>query len=110
MAQLRHDYSIFKDLQTEILVIGPEEELPFQTYWKTEKMPMPGLADPQHIIAAKYRQEVKILKMGRMPALFIIDRAGLIRFQHYGQSMSDIPENKDVIDLFKKLNTENESH
>jgi peroxiredoxin len=106
MMLLRQDYLDFKDQQTEILVIGPEDEKAFQEYWETEKMPLPGLADPQHIIAKKYGQEVKILKMGRMPAFFVIDREGLIRFQHHGQSMSDIPENEDVIDLLKKLNSE----
>jgi peroxiredoxin len=41
-----------------------------------------------------------------MPALFIIDRDGLVRFSHHGQSMSDIPENRDVLNILQKLNEE----
>ena len=104
MAQLRHDYQKFLDRQAEIIVIGPEEENTFKEYWQGEKMPFPGIADPQHIIAKQYGQEVKILKAGRMPALFVIDRAGLIRFRHYGKAMSDIPGNEDIIDVLDKLN------
>jgi peroxiredoxin len=106
MAQLRQDYQLFKNQQAEVLVIGPEDKKTFQDYWEMEKMPLPGIADPQHVIANKYGQEIKILKMGRMPALFVIDRAGLIRYGHLGKSMSDIPENEDVIVLLKKINLE----
>jgi peroxiredoxin len=104
MAQLRDDYKTFIDHQTEIIVFGPENETTFKNFWQKEKMPFPGIADPQHTVANQYGQEVKILKLGRMPALFVIDREGLIRFRHHGQSMSDIPVNEDVVSLLTKLN------
>jgi len=31
-----------------------------------------------------YHQEVNMLKWGRMPAIFVIDREGVIRYGHYG--------------------------
>ncbi len=109
MASLRHDYQNFSDLQAEIIVFGPEKESDFQDYWHQHDMPFPGIADPRHITAKRYGQEVKILKLGRMPALFVIDRQGLIRFRHLGQSMSDIPDNKVILDLLKSLNREQNS-
>ena len=105
MAQLRQDYQKFVDRQAEIIVIGPEDENTFKEYWQGEKMPFPGIADPQHVIAKQYGQEVKILKAGRMPALFLIDRDGFIRFRHYGRSMSDIPRNEYVISLLDTMNS-----
>jgi hypothetical protein len=69
-------------------------------------MPVTGIADPHQIIAKLYGQETKILKLGRMPALFVIDREGLIRFRHHGKSVSDIPPNNDIFDLLEKLNNE----
>lgn len=104
MAQLRQDYQKFTDRQAEIIVVGPEDENTFKEYWLGEKMPFPGVADPQHVIAGKYGQEVKILRAGRMPALFIIDKTGLVRFKHYGRSMSDIPRNEDIIGLLDNIN------
>ena len=104
MAQLRRDYPLFTEKQSEIIVIGPENKSVFRDYWQSEKMPFPGIADPQHIIAGLYGQEVKILKAGRMPALFIIDKTGLIRFKHYGRQMSDIPHNEDILGLLDNIN------
>jgi peroxiredoxin len=106
MAQLRQDYKTFVDQGAEVIVIGPEDEQAFKEFWLKEKMPVPGIADPQHIIAKLYGQEVKMLKLGRMPALFLIDREGLVRFRHHGKSMSDIPQDGDVLDLLQKLNHE----
>jgi peroxiredoxin len=106
MAQLRQDYDTFKNKQAEVIVIGPEDTEAFKEFWQREKMPVPGVADPRHIIAELYGQEVKIMKLGRMPALFIIDRDGLIRFRHHGKSMSDIPSNKEVLELLDSLNND----
>ena len=51
-----------------------------------------------------YGQEVDLCKLGRMPAQVIVDRSGTVRFVHYGQSMSDIPENAEVLALLDQLN------
>jgi len=51
------------------------------------------------------KQEVKPLKMGRMPAILVIDAQGIIRYAYYGDSMDDIPENEVIIDILKDLNT-----
>ena len=53
-----------------------------------------------------YGQEIKLFKFGRMPAMVIIDKQGIVRFVHYGHSMSDIPENKDVLETLQALNLE----
>ena len=41
-----------------------------------------------------------------MPAMVIVDMQGIVRFVHYGHSMSDIPENKDVLETLQALNLE----
>lgn len=43
--------------------------------------------------------------MGRMPALFVIDKTGIVRYQHYGHDMQDIPENSTILSLLDELNT-----
>jgi peroxiredoxin len=106
MAQLRHDYEEIKNLNTEVIAVGPEAMKAFNDFWVPEKMPFIGIPDPQHKIAKVYGQQVKLAKFGRLPAQFIIDREGLIRFQHFGSSMSDIPEDKDVMELLRTLNEE----
>ena len=106
MAQLRQDYQKFIERNTEIIAIGPEDAESFADWWHNNKMPFIGIADPEHVVASKYGQQVKLLKLGRMPALFVVDKQGRIRFRHYGESMSDISSNEDILQLLDKLNEE----
>jgi peroxiredoxin len=106
MAQLRQDFQKFNDENTVILVVGPENSNAFANYWAKNDLPFVGLPDPKHTVLKLYGQQIKIFKFGRMPAMVIVDRHGIVRFVHYGHSMSDIPENSDVLETLKVLNQE----
>jgi peroxiredoxin len=101
MAQLRQDYEKFVKLDTEIIVAGPEKAEAFRNYWSKENLPFIGLPDPEHLVLKLYGQEVKLFKLGRLPAQMLIDKSGKVRFVHYGHSMSDIPENKELLELIE---------
>ena len=103
MAQLRQDYDKFQATGTVVLVVGPEGPDDFQKYWQEHDLPFIGLPDPQHSVLKLYGQEIKLFKFGRMPAMAIVDKAGIVRFVHYGRSMSDIPENADVLATLQSL-------
>jgi len=66
-------------------------------------MPFPGLPDPDHTVSKRYGQQVKLLKLGRLPAQLVIDKKGYIRFVHYGVSISDIAENEEILVLLEQL-------
>ena len=106
MAQLRQDFQKFNDENTVILVVGPENSSAFENYWAKNDLLFIGLPDPKHTVLKRYGQQIKIFKFGRMPAMVIVDRQGIVRFVHYGHSMSDIPENSDVLETLKLLNQE----
>jgi peroxiredoxin Q/BCP len=101
MAQLRRDYEQFVSLDTEILVAGPEKAEAFREYWAKEKLPFIGLPDPEHRVLKLYGQEVKLFKLGRLPAQMLIDKSKKVRFVHYGHSMADIPPNEEILSLIK---------
>jgi peroxiredoxin len=103
---LRQDYFDFVSRGAEVLIVGPDGPRSFQRTWEKEAFPFPGLADPRHTVADVYRQEVKLTKLGRMPAVLVVDKAGQIRYQHYGESMSDIPLNQEVLEFLDRLNAE----
>ena len=103
MAQLRQDFESFRALDTEILVVGPESARAFSRYWSENLLPYTGLPDPDHRVLKLYGQEIKLFKWGRMPAMLIIDKAGLVRYVHYGHNMSDIPENQEVLEIIRDL-------
>jgi peroxiredoxin Q/BCP len=93
---LRQDYDKFVKLDTEIIVAGQKKTKVFRDYWTKENLHFIGLPDPEHLVLKLYAQEVKIFKLGRMPAQVLINKSRKIRFVRYGHSMSDIPPNEGV--------------
>ncbi len=104
---MRQEYQKFLDRDAEILAVGPEDAETLRRYWVQNDLPYPGLADPEHQAADAYGQEFRLLKMGRLPALVVIDKTGRIRYSHYGDSMQDIPPNAEVLGVLDQLNKEN---
>jgi peroxiredoxin len=103
MAQLRQDHEQFVARGIAVVVVGPEDAAAFKTYFENERLPFVGLPDPEHTVLTLYGQEVNLFKLGRMPAQVLIDRAGVARYVHYGHSMSDIPENSEILALVEGL-------
>jgi peroxiredoxin Q/BCP len=103
MAQLRQDSAEFSRRGAAVIILGPDGPRAFKRYWSENEMPFIGLADLGSRVADRYAQEVNLIKLGRMPALFIIDKRGLIRFIHYGKAMSDIPANETVLQALDQL-------
>jgi peroxiredoxin len=104
MAQLRHDYPEFVARNVEVVVVGPEDARAFADYWRKESLPFVGLPDAQHSVLKLYGQQASLFRLGRMPAQVLIDKAGVARFVHYGHSMSDIPENAELLALVDEVN------
>ena len=104
MAQLRQDYNQIKKRNAVVLVIGPEDSAAFADYWGQNDLPFIGLPDPTHSVLKLYGQKVNIFKLGRMPAQVIVDKEDIARYVHYGHSMSDIPKNKEILEILDKLN------
>jgi peroxiredoxin len=106
MAQLRQEHQKFIDRGAELIAVGPEGPMAFSTWWHQHKMPFTGIPDPQHKIAKLYGQQIKLTKWGRMPALVVIDKQGMIRYAHYGEDMTDIPTDHEILAFLDELNKE----
>jgi peroxiredoxin len=104
MSQLRDDYSKYLEKDTVVLVVGPEEAKSFNQYWADNNLPFIGLPDPRHTVLKSYGQQIKIFKFGRMPAQAIIDKDGVVRYIHYGNSMSDIPSTDELLSKIDEIN------
>jgi peroxiredoxin len=106
MAQLRRDYAEFVRRDAEVMVTGPENADAFAAYWTrmSKELPFVGVPDPDHVVADLYGQETSLLRLGRLPALVLIDKAGQMRYQHYGRLMSDIPPNQEILASLDELN------
>ena len=106
MAQLRQEYDQFVERGVAILVVGPDNAKKFADYFSKNRLPFPGFPDPKHRVLKLYGQQVKLFKLGRMPAQVLVDKSGMARFAHYGKSMSDIPSTEEMLALVDKLNEE----
>jgi peroxiredoxin Q/BCP len=96
---LRQDYPEFTRRDIEVIALGPDGPNAFKRYWENEKLPFIGCPDIRSAVASQYHQEVNWIKMGRMPAVLLIDPKGRILFQQYGESMSDIPKNEEIFQI-----------
>ncbi len=101
---MRHDYHEFLARGAEILVVAPDDAQDLRAYWAAEDLPFTCLVDHDHRVADLYRQEVNLLKLGRMPSVLLVDRDGDLAVQHYGSSMADIPANRHVLNWIEQLN------
>ncbi len=97
MAQLRQDESILAEAGIEAVIVGPEKPEAFQRFWTVYDIPFVGLPDPTHKVLNLFGQQVNLFKLGRMPAQVLVDKGGIVRFAHYGHSMTDIPSAAEVI-------------
>jgi peroxiredoxin len=61
--------------------------------------------DEDKKVSQLLHQKVKLLKLGRMPGLLIVDKKGIVQFAYYGDSMKDIPENEELFEVLEKINT-----
>ena len=103
MAQLRHTVDTFTEHDTEVIVVGPEKASAFADYFTKNNLAFTGLPDPKHSVLKLYGQEIKLFKLGRMPAQVLIDKDGVVRFGHYGHDMTDIPTPQEMLELIETL-------
>jgi peroxiredoxin Q/BCP len=87
----------------EVVILGPDKPGRFRAYWQRHNLPFVGLPDPEHKVLRRYGQEVRILKLGRMPATVLVDVAGIVRLAHYGRSMGDVTSTRDVLSVVDEL-------
>jgi peroxiredoxin len=105
MAQLRQDYDQFVQRDAEVIVVGPEDAKAFAKYFEKHELPFVGLPDPKHSVLKLYKQQVKLIKMGRLPAQTVIGKDGLIQYAHFGKSMADIPKTEAMTAILDELNS-----
>jgi peroxiredoxin len=92
---------MFVSRGASIVVVAPHARKEVEAYWKEHALPFDGIPDPGKRLGGLYRQEWKMLRLGLMPALFVVGRDGKIAWLHYSGGMSDIPENETVLEALE---------
>ncbi len=102
MMQLHQDIQKFEDLKIKVVVVCPENMVRVEKFVAKQPLEFDLVADPQHVIADRFKQQVKIFKLGRMPAQIILDKDDKHVFEHYASSMTNIIENNVILSAIKK--------
>jgi peroxiredoxin Q/BCP len=104
--KLAEDFEKFEAEQTilyPILVDTPKHAADMSRIYAKRKYPV--YSDTEDEVAKTIlHQEFKILKLGRMPALLVVDKQGIIQYAYYGDNMHDIPSNEEILEVIKKIN------
>lgn len=101
--QLAKAYPSFVELDAEVIAVGPDPAEAFRELFARLRLPFPGIPDPEHGIADTYGQEVTWWKLGRMPAQFLIDKRGVVRFAEYSRSMSQITPPREILQFLRRF-------
>lgn len=99
MVQLHQDQEEFTKRNIEVVAICPESEEKIQSYLDKQDLYFTLVADPSHKLADQMNQQVKILKLGRMPAQILISPTGQLIFEHHSRNMKDIIGNQKIFEL-----------
>jgi peroxiredoxin Q/BCP len=101
---LGKDIEKFNELNTIIYAILPDNLEKARIFESEFARGYPIYYDDKKTVNKILKQEIKPLKFGRMPALLIIDKQGIIRYAYYSDSMDDIPKNEELFNIIKDLN------
>ncbi len=88
-----------RSLNTEIYAITADRyENARRLELRYAKSAFPIFFDRKHEVVRSLKQEVKIFKLGRLPAVLIVEIDGTIKWAYYGSDFRDIPTNKEIFE------------
>lgn len=103
---MRQDYEEFRKREAEIITIAPDTLDHARAYFRKHALPFPGLVDSTHAVYDRYDVQSRLLSLGQRPALFIVDKAGIVRYAYLGTQQWEIPSNREVLEQLDRLQRE----
>ena len=86
-----------------MVAIAPEGRDAVARFVEKEDFPFPVLADDDHAVFDDYDVASKMMSLGQRPAVFVIDRAGVVRFDSVGTQQWQIPTNDAVLKVLSEI-------
>jgi peroxiredoxin Q/BCP len=88
---LRDRYGEFTERGAELIAIAPDTLENAQRYFQSNDIPFPCLPDPNRGVFRQYDVKSAMISLGQRPGLFVIDRAGVVRYAYLGWQQWEIP-------------------
>lgn len=100
---MRDDHDTFTALGASILAVAPDSVEGVAKYVAANPVPYTIVADTDHVAFDAYDVGVRALSLGQRPALFVIDRDGVVRYDSVGTQQWQIPTNEQVLAVLREL-------
>jgi peroxiredoxin len=100
---LRDDHEQFTEAGASVLAVAPEPVAAVQRYLTQHPSPFVIVSDGDHVVFDAYDVASRALSLGQRPAVFVIDRAGVVRYDSVGTQQWQIPSNEQVLGVLASL-------
>jgi peroxiredoxin Q/BCP len=100
---MRDDMQRFRQAGAKIFVVVKDKAHKMRRYWSKQLLPFAGIPDPEGVLGQLYGQQWRLTRLGRLPAIFVVDRQRRLAHVHYSRSMSDIPEIRTLLQVVQSL-------
>jgi peroxiredoxin Q/BCP len=100
---LRDDIDRFKQAGATVLAVAPDTADGVARFVRDNEYPFPLLADTDHAVFDAYDVANKLLSLGQRPAVFVVDRSGIIRLDAVGTQQWQIVSDDKVLALLSSL-------
>ena len=100
---MRDDHAQFTDAGASVVAIAPESTGAVEHYLSEHPVPYTILSDADHGVFDAYDVASRAMSLGQRPALFVIDRSGIVRFDAVGTQQWQIPTNNQVLKVLAAL-------
>lgn len=108
---MRDQLEEFDKLNAQLIAVDPHEAWSTKSLLKesgltTDDLHYPLLADPTLTVSAKYGVAFQMrihTELSNRPTTFIIDRAGILRYERRAKTFTDRPKPDEIVSELKKL-------
>ena len=100
---MRDDIEKFSAAGATVVAIAPDDAAGVAKFTRENSFPFALLPDETHAVFDAYDVISKLSSLGQRPALFIVDRTGVVRFDSIGKQQWEIPSNENVLQALAKL-------
>jgi peroxiredoxin len=100
---LREDIDRFTEVGARVVAIAPDTADGVAKFVQGNEYPFSLLADERHEVFDTYDVISTMMSLGQRPALFVVDREGVVRFDSIGTQQWQIPSNDNVLKVLSSL-------
>ena len=100
---MRDDIDRFTEAGARVVAIAPDTADGVAKFIEGNEYPFSLLPDADHVVFDAYDVVSTMMSLGQRPALFVVDRAGVVRFDSIGTQQWQIPSNDNVLALLSSF-------